>query len=107
PGGKRTLRFIADEIAWDDLLEVDIDGNPLGQGSMQFEVESNVRAAISGEPVRFEDAEHVEWPSYRCEFEIPRYNSYGEVGIRLVKGCNVRSDIKIRDIEIVISGGKG
>jgi hypothetical protein len=107
PGGKRTLRFIADEIAWDDLLEVDIDGNRLKQDSMRFEVEGTILGAISGKPIPYEEREVMQWPCYRYEFEIPRQQSYGVVGIRLVKRCNVRSDIKIRDIEIVISGNNG
>ena len=41
---RRTLRFIADETAWDDVLEVDIDGNRLGQGSMRFESKAYCQA---------------------------------------------------------------
>jgi hypothetical protein len=107
PGGRRTLRFIAAEYAWDDLLEVDIDGKPLGKGSPRFEVDPNVWGALTGRAVKPEDGQAVEWPYYTIDFNIPRCDSYHELGIRLVKRSKVLSDIQIHNVEVVISGSSG
>jgi hypothetical protein len=105
--GRRTLRLIASEYAWDDSLEVDIDGKPLGKSSSQFEVDPNVWGAITGKVVKPEEGIAVEWPYYTVSFNIPQCDSYRELGIRLVQRSNVLSDIQIHNIEIVISRNSG
>lgn len=102
PGSQRRLRFKAQESAWDDVLEVDIDGKPLVLRQREFDMNSNVRAAISGKPHQPIELEKHVWPSYAFEFEVPALATYKEMGVRLVKRGNVRSEIKIQDVEIVI-----
>jgi hypothetical protein len=86
------LRFKVKEWAWDDVLEVDLNGKVLS--GLQSEYFEPSRRGFDSDL----------WPSYAFQVPLPPGSSTGELGFRLVRRSNIATDVEIKEPEIVLAG---
>ncbi len=103
PGARGSIRFMAEELAWDDDLEVDVDQTVLPGLKKELDVPRHFRDMIAGVSTHPRGEDSSLWPAYRVELPLPRLDRYRELGIRLIKRSKVATDVELKELEVMIN----
>jgi hypothetical protein len=102
------LRLEAQQLAWDDQLEIDVDGRVLSGAVARYDGDPKIQSLIRGqkaEPDCNSEAllPETSWPPlYTIEVGLPPSNSYSELGLRLIRRADIWKDIQIKRAELVL-----
>jgi hypothetical protein len=99
--GGAQLRFQAEEWAWDDVMEVDVDGKVLPQVKARYNAEVWERF-LTVHPAVLKEGNFATWPAYAFECSLPPLDTCKEVGLRLVKRSDIARDVQIKEVEVVV-----
>jgi hypothetical protein len=99
--GGAQLRFQAEEWAWDDVMEVDVDGKVLPQVNIQF-MDRQLAGMITGHLPRPQEGDSASFLAYAFECYLPPLDTCKEVGLRLVKRADIARDVQVKEIKVVV-----